>query len=149
MQPCWSFLCDVEAGPLTAWLGSASWSSPPSATKPQRVFSPPAELVTPVAAQVLRHFGAGARADAAMLSRVKPGQAHPMHVDVQRADWLTRVHVPLATNTLAWMLFEEEGAYIHLEAGKAYTFDTLRRHAFGNDGSTERVHLIFDVLRGD
>lgn len=41
----------------------------------------------------------------------------------------------------------EKFARVHFEAGKAYTFDARRRHAFGNDGETARVHLIFDVLR--
>lgn len=38
-------------------------------------------------------------------------------------------------------------ARVHFEAGKAYSFDARRRHAFGNDGDAARVHLIFDVLR--
>lgn len=37
---------------------------------------------------------------------------------------------------------------VHFEVGNAYSFDTLTPHAVGNDGDTERVHLIFEVLRG-
>jgi hypothetical protein len=102
-----------------------------------------------------------------MLSRMLPGQAHPFHVDRQRADWITRIHVPIVTNPLAWIAFEAENEpvhpgneavelgnvllcnKVHFLAGKAYSFNTLERHAFGNDGDTERVHLIFEVLRKD
>ena len=103
-----------------------------------------------------------------MLSRMLPGQSHDFHVDIQRADWITRVHVPIVTNPGCWMAWEnaEKKAYwlehydtlpnvrdiaevVHFEAGRAYSFNTLERHSFGNDGETERVHLIFEVLRRD
>ncbi len=57
------------------------------------------------------------------------------------------MHVPVVTNPGAWMCFKGTGR-VHFEAGKAYSFDTLVMHNYGNDGDTDRVHLLFDVLRG-
>lgn len=105
-------------------------------------------LVQPIMHDVLQRFP-GAVAAEPMLSRMTPGQSHPMHVDRQRADWITRVHAPLTTNPGAWLMFEVEGKSIRFDVGMAYSFDTTQRHSFGNYGSTDRVHLIFEVLRKD
>ena len=94
----------------------------------------------------LKVFDRPVTADAVMFSRMLPGQSHPMHIDNQRAGWITRVHVPLVTNPGAWILFEEIGQRVHFDVSLAYTFNTFKRHAFGNDGETERVHLLFDVF---
>lgn len=141
------YLCDVDIAPLLEWLEATPqpWSRPASKTKPQRVFSLPAGLFESVAHAVLARLPGELVAHQPMLSRMRPGQHHPMHTDSQRADWLTRIHVPLVTSPKAWICFEGTRP-VHLEAGKAYTFDTYKRHAFGNDGETDRVHLIFDVL---
>lgn len=146
----WVLLCEVDVSELVEWLQRASptWSSPASPTKPQRIFEPPKHLVGPVVDAVLATFDRPVRPHDVILSRMGPDQAHPYHVDRQRPDWVTRVHVPLVTNRHAWMLFEGEDP-VHFESGKAYSFDTTVRHAFGNDGPTERVHLIFDVLEVD
>lgn len=147
-QPLWSYLCDVDVSALAEWLAFSElhWPKLPSPDSPQRVFGPVGRLVRPVVDAVLSHFPE-CHAPQTMLSRVRPGQSHPMHVDIQQGGWVTRVHVPVKTNPAAWLLWEEEGRRVHFGAGKAYTFDTLKRHAFGNDGHEERVHLIFDVMR--
>ena len=147
----WSCICDVDIAAVGQWLalGGQPWSVPNSVTKPQRIFEPPMGLLRPIIDTVLACFTDLVCIHQPMLSRVLPGQTHPMHTDTQRADWLTRVHVPITTDPQAWMLFEEEGTPVHFVAGKAYTFNTLKRHAFGNDGAAERVHFLFDVLRKD
>ena len=147
----WSAICDVSPealGPLAAWVRTAdsSWSVV-GPTKPSRIMIPPEHEVGLIVAQVLPAFLGMVRADSPMLSRMLPGQSHPYHTDVQRADCITRVHVPITTNPGCWMMFEEEGEQVHFEVGRAYSFNTLARHAFGNDGDEPRVHLIFEVLR--
>ena len=152
MSPPWSYICDVDVAPLAEWLdatGDAYFPEPSAPAKPQRIHVPPLELIDPIVAKVLTEFCVKVVADPPMLSRMLPGQTHGMHVDVLRADCLTRVHVPITTNPGCWMEFEEANGYhVHFFAGKAYTFDARRRHAFGNAGETARTHLIFDVLRG-
>lgn len=177
MSNHWSVICDVSPealAPLTRWIETADNWSDVGPTKPSRIQGPalPAEIVAPVIAEVMgsivqeryRHHllmtdGMPAAEEVAikhservaihepMLSRMLPGQSHPYHTDVQRSDCVTRVHVPITTNPGCWMMFEDEGERVHFETGRAYTFNTLARHAFGNDGDEPRVHLIFEVLR--
>ncbi len=150
LDACWSEIGVVDVAPLlTHSLQFLDWSRPAYPDKPQRAF----RMQEAPAARAIIHevlsclWGNLVTADA-MLSRMLPGQSHGMHVDIQPAHWLTRVHVPLVTNAGCWMRFEDEASDVHLAVGKAYTFDATRRHAFGNRGDTERIHLIFDVLRG-
>lgn len=150
-DPYWSHLCDVDAAALTHWLhcGGQPWSTPATGDKPQRVFEIPSALLAPIYATILPKFAAAVNPLDPMLSRMRPGQSHDFHVDPQRGDWVTRVHVPIVTNPGAWLMFEAKGQRVHFEAGKAYTFNAMERHSFGNDGEADRVHLIFDVvLRG-
>ena len=150
MSRPWTCLGPVDVAPLAEWLARARphFPAPSAPSKPQRIEAPP-DLVVPVVAAVLAYPPVDLTAHRVVLSRVLPGQRHDLHVDKMRADWVTRIHVPILTNEGAWMLWEEEGRKVHFEAGKAYTFDATRRHAFGNDGPTERVHLMFDLLKGD
>lgn len=149
-EPCWRRICAVDAAEAVRWLleKEPPFPEPSTPAKPQRVFWFGPGVMSDLVTAVLAHFP-GRAPHQVCLSRVRPGQRHPLHVDVQRSDWVTRVHVPLVTNPGAWMLFEEEGERVHFEAGHAYTFNTLARHAFGNDGDQDRTHLIFDVLRAD
>jgi len=154
LTACWSLICDVDVCSLAHWLGTGEkpWHQTNCDTKPQRIFEDTGlliPLVQEVAAKILSQFPMPCVIHDAIASRMKAHQSHPFHVDIQRSDWVTRVHVPITTNAHCWMMFEKEMAHVHFEAGKAYTFNALERHAFGNDGETERVHLIFDVLRKD
>ena len=158
----WSYICPVEIAPLLQWVEASAgrWPEPSTPCKPSRIQGDrlPMDLVDPITAQVLAEFDPAAElhghpgkfiAAEPMLSRMLPGQSHGYHVDTQRADCVTRVHVPITTNPDAWIAFESliGGLNMHLEAGHAYTFNTALRHAFGNNGETARVHLIFEVLR--
>lgn len=144
----WAYLCEVDTAPLLAWLSEPRGWPVQRMGQPQRLPAP-MEAET-IITTVLRQFpGATYRQHYACLSRVAPGQGHGYHQDSQGPDWITRVHVPVVTNADCWFMFaEHDGVKVHFEAGKAYSFDTLQPHAFGNDGTTERVHLLFDVVKG-
>lgn len=165
LSACWSHICGVDVAPWVQWLteDNHNWPTDLAPNKPARVHEDglPIDLLQSTYGVVLPHFGDSVMlaglpnirpvvAHAPMLSLMKPGQSHPYHVDRQRADWITRVHVPLTTNPGCWMAWEKDGGeHVHFDDGNAYTFNTLERHAFGNDGKTERVHLIFEVLTMD
>lgn len=72
-----------------------------------------------------------------------PGQVHPAHTDEQPPEWVTRVHVPVITNSGATATTDQ--GTIHMRAGIAYKFDTRQAHAVRNDGDETRVHLVFEV----
>lgn len=136
-----------------AWLSATNRDWPTTQpTKPQRLHRQrlPVDVFDPIVAAVLAYFPADPAVAArdVMLSRMLPGQSHGYHVDNQREDWITRVHVPIVSNGDSWFLWEaDEGDDVTFEVGSAYTFNTLLRHAFGNEGASERVHLLFDVYR--
>lgn len=133
-----------------------SWIiQPDKERKPQRLLEIPDKLIVSFTSTVFAAMGGNLVAHEIVLSRMMPGQVHGMHQDQQPNGWVTRVHVPIVTNEKAWHTFEDtavldQGGYvntIHMRVGRAYTFNAQRRHAFGNAGTTPRVHLIFDVLR--
>ena len=146
----WAYLCDVEIGPLATWLaeGGADWP-PVKGGQPNRVQAPPEAL--PAIHEVLSWFGGVVTYDEyrACISRLIPGRTYEYHRDPQPPEWITRMHVPIVTNPDAWFMWEpEDGVRVHFAAGKAYAFNTLIPHNFGNDGAADRIHLTFDVLRG-
>lgn len=143
----WSCLCEVDTTLLFCWLATSRGWPVQRTGQPQRLPAP--DVAEPVIAKVLELFpGATYRKGYACLSRVTPGQGHGYHQDSQGPDWITRVHVPITTNPDCWFMFaDNDGVKVHFEVGKAYSFDTLKPHAFGNDGGSGRVHLIFDVVK--
>lgn len=143
----WSLLCAVDVLPLVSWLQSGAVRWPKFVRgQPQRLPAP--EAASTVITAVLSCFGGTDTYNRpyACVSRVGPGNGHGYHRDSQPPEWITRVHVPLVTNEACWFAWEPDGKRVHFSVGNAYSFNTLVPHAFGNDGTTERIHLTFDVL---
>lgn len=141
----WSELGRVDVSALAAVIPAVAWP-PVKGGQPNRVRAlPEAESIIH---EVMGWFGPGFDYDRyyACLSRLVPGATYELHRDPQRPNWLTRVHVPVVTNPLAWLYFADEGQRVHFEAGRAYSFNTLESHNYGNDGDADRVHLLFDVF---
>lgn len=90
-----------------------------------------------------------------MLSVVMPGHSIDPHADQQAPGWVTRVHIPLLTNPSATFIFPHDDSRLltagrswNMQVGEAYLVDVSRVHEVRNEGSTPRVHFMFDVLRG-
>lgn len=80
-----------------------------------------------------------------MLSCVLPGDFIEPHADVQVPGGVTRIHVPLWSNGLAFFI---SGSATHImRTGWAYKVDIEVRHSVRNNGQTPRVHFMFDVFR--
>lgn len=77
-----------------------------------------------------------------MLSVVMPGHYIEPHRDEQPPYWRTRIHVPIVTNEYAWIIIE--GVPHRFGVGFAYEFDTRKLHSIVNNGTTPRVHLMWD-----
>jgi hypothetical protein len=78
-----------------------------------------------------------------MLSVVMPGREIAPHKDQQADYWLFRVHVPLTCNDQSFFICN--GKPHHMAPGFAYKVNTLAEHAVTNDGTTPRIHLMWDV----
>lgn len=144
----WARLCDVDPGALQDYISSPHpWPQHEDRTKPRRLFDVPSQLTQPILAVVLPRFGRPVKVSFIVLSQVIAGAWHGMHTDQEPGQFLTRVHVPVTTNPGCWFEWELEPGRVQFPLGGAYSFNTQERHAFGNDGNTDRVHLTFDVWR--
>lgn len=71
----------------------------------------------------------------------KPGCQIPEHND---GKFRLTLHVPIATNP--GCLFDMAGTQIHLPAdGRSYILNTRLEHSFINNGTSDRVHLVFSL----
>lgn len=87
---------------------------------------------------------AGVRPTNILLTVVMPGHEITPHVDAQPEHWRARIHVPLTTNDES--RFIVGGEHHHMEVGAAYLVNTTVEHSVRNDGSTPRIHLMWDLL---
>lgn len=82
---------------------------------------------------------------AVMLAKLKAGYGIDKHRDgLLEHFYLHKIHIPIETN-------EEVGFYIephtyYLKEGKAYEVNNVLPHAVVNEGSTDRIHLIFEYI---
>ena len=146
--PCWGVICEVDVSPLVALLdaGKVAWRPVKGMQpNPSTPLLPPEAL--PIIAEICRHLGTGVTHRAAHLSRIVPGVTYIYHLDGQPSNWITRVHVPIKTSPDCWFMWEEQGTKVFMDRGKAYSFNTMKHHNYGNDGKTDRVHLMFDALQ--
>ncbi len=144
-------ICPLDVHALALWVEDAASNGDwivqsDKLRKPQRLLTNH-PIVLKAVLHVLKFMHPTYIAQEIVLSRMMPRQQHGYHQDQQGERWLTRVHVPITTNGNAWHEFEGAGIRFHMLPGWAYTFNATRRHGFGNDGTTPRVHLVFDVLR--
>lgn len=141
----WAYLCDVDLAGLDQLLAGCFWP-PVKGGQPNRLRAP--SWTESIIQTVLDQIGPGfdCYRPTACLSRLVPGATYEMHRDPQPPGWLTRVHVPLATNPGAWIEFAGEER-VHFALGRAYVFDMSLPHNYGNDGDSDRVHLIIDIVQ--
>jgi quercetin dioxygenase-like cupin family protein len=79
-----------------------------------------------------------------MAVKLRPGGRIKPHADTGRyAQATERYHAVIRTNQWAWL--EAGGERIHMPAGTVWWFDKHVEHAAGNNGSTDRIHLIVDL----
>ena len=78
-----------------------------------------------------------------MLARMAPGGIIQPHRDnMPSATWPHKIHVPIVTN-------EQVGFYVspntyRFKQGQAVEVNNLGVHSVNNDGSSDRIHLIFE-----
>lgn len=81
----------------------------------------------------------------ALINIIPPGIKSEIHTDTLKFD-VFRYHLPLQTNPGAWW-WDETGGRRVLEAGVWHGPMPYKiNHAVGNDGVTDRVHLVIDLI---
>lgn len=102
------------------------------------------KAVEPVVEQVLRLFPGYIKVRGE-ITNLLPGVELGLHIDPA---WFhkhsKRIHVPIITNQDCYHMFEDRK--VHLEFSKIYEINNRIRHSAVNGGSTNRVHLILDLL---
>lgn len=77
-----------------------------------------------------------------------PGVVVVPHVDNENIPRrVYKIIIPIQTNPSATWTVDE--GVIHLKAGSVYLVDTLKTHGTENNGSTDRVHFMFEFLEDD
>lgn len=83
-----------------------------------------------------------------LLAKLPPGGAIEPHIDEgEFFNHTQRYHIPLKTNPRA-LLFVDDVDY-QLQEGRVYLIRNDLMHYAVNEGDTDRIHLIFDMMRGD
>jgi hypothetical protein len=103
----------------------------------------------PVLAQATAPYGyANGVFPRIMLAKMAPGGVIRPHIDLNpAAGWPHKIHVPLLTNPDVKFFIEPDTH--HLATGHAYEVNNRVRHAVANDGTTDRIHLIFEYFDAD
>lgn len=102
------------------------------------------ERLLPVMEQATRPYGyVRAAYPRVMLARMAVGAEILPHVDNKpAAQWPHKIHVPLLTNPQVG--FRIGDTIHHLPEGEAVEVNNLTVHAVRNDGTEDRIHLIFE-----
>jgi Aspartyl/Asparaginyl beta-hydroxylase len=80
-----------------------------------------------------------------MLARMAPGGIiHPHRDENPAAKWPHKIHVPLKTNE--GVIFYVDGVGRHLREGEAVEVNNMGLHGVVNEGSSDRIHLIFEYF---
>jgi hypothetical protein len=82
------------------------------------------------------------------VANLMPGVSLIPHVDIYWFHKVSRrIHIPITTNLNCELTFE--GRPYHLEVEKVYEINNRIVHAGYNNGNTDRVHLILDMIPFD
>jgi hypothetical protein len=80
-----------------------------------------------------------------MLAKMAPGTKIPDHIDGKTKGWIPhKIHIPIVTNQDAIFFIDREGT--NFKKGTAYEVNNGTMHGVENNGTTVRIHLIFEYL---
>jgi hypothetical protein len=61
------------------------------------------------------------------------------------ADFTPRLHIPVVTNTQAWMVWPYLNKCYQMKVGNIYFADTTKTHTFLNGDGTDRIHIVAGI----
>ncbi|MGE0045531.1 MAG: aspartyl/asparaginyl beta-hydroxylase domain-containing protein [Hyphomonadaceae bacterium] len=103
-------------------------------------------LLEPVLAKAVEPYGyARGEYPRVMLARMHPGGVIKPHRDANpAAKWPHKIHIPIFTNDK--VTFYVDGVGYHFAEGEAVEVNNMGVHAVTNEGTTDRIHLIFEYF---
>lgn len=106
-------------------------------------------LLEPILAAATADYGYARGAfPRVMLANMAPGGVIHPHQDTNAsAKWPHKIHVPLVTNDR--VTFFVDGKGYHLAEGEAVEVNNMATHGVTNDGTSARIHLIFEYYDMD
>jgi hypothetical protein len=107
----------------------------------------PAMAACPYVRQIIDAFQSEVRH--VRLLRLTPGSVLKEHTDHESTseDGVLRLHIPVVTNSEVYFLLN--GTRVVMEAGSAWYLRLREPHSVENRGTTDRVHLLIDVVMND
>lgn len=106
-----------------------------------------ASSLTPYLMKTMEKIAGNGKLLKARLLKLNAQSKIGQHQDIFIGDGTKKViryHIPIFTNPE--VVFTVGGRFYKLEAGYLYSVDTSLPHSVENLGSTDRVHLVFDVV---
>lgn len=106
------------------------------------------DLLLPVLEQAAGELGyTDCRFPRVMFARLPAGGEITGHSDGEASHYIHKIHVPLITNDKA--RFRVGRQEMHMPVGEMFEVNNKRIHAASNDGTTDRIHLIFECYNMD
>lgn len=101
----------------------------------------------PYLREIVESFGAELRG--VRLLRLTPGSAIKEHTDHEYTDddGTLRLHIPVVTNPD--VVFLLNGTRVTMEAGTAWVLRLNDPHSVANNGPTDRVHMLVDLVMNE
>ena len=104
-----------------------------------------AKLAAPILDEIAQRIGPDSVILRAQFARMRPGAEIKPHIDSSALLIAAhRLHIPLTSNH--GVAFKIHGETVRMQIGQLYELNNRVRHAVTNAGTTERIHLIIDIL---
>jgi hypothetical protein len=106
------------------------------------------DMLSPIMEQTAKSLGYKEyRFPRVMLARLPAGGEISEHSDADASHYVHKIHVPLLTNP--GTQFRVGQRTMHMPVGDIIEVNNKRNHAVRNDGSCDRIHLIFECYNVD
>lgn len=103
------------------------------------------QAAAPLLEEIVERVSPGGLILRAQFARMRPGAAIKPHTDSSALLMAThRVHLPLTSND--GVVFKIHGEELRMPPGTLFELNNRVRHSVINAGSTDRIHLIVDIL---
>lgn len=139
----WRWLTEINISPLVAALPLLEWIPSDNVGNFGMIDKIPDGFLASLYVERLLPFYVGRSVGVLMVSKLMPGQLITPHQDEHDSRCRFRIHIPIVANPQCIFVVNDE-AFV-MVPGNAYEIDPMETHMTVNLGTTERIHLIFNM----